>query len=61
MNIFKSFRLKWWEAGIFKVAIVALGVAVGAYWSDLFIQYIGHLIVIALAAGLYTAYVWWKQ
>ena len=30
MNLFKTFTLTWWQAGIFKVGLLALGIAVGA-------------------------------
>ena len=26
MNIFKDFTLKWWQAGIFKIALLSLGI-----------------------------------
>lgn len=36
MNIFKTFTLKWWQAGVFKVGMLALGISIGAYWHDVF-------------------------
>ncbi len=60
-NLFKSFTLKWWQASIFKLAMLAAGVAIGAYWPDIFHDYLPLLILVALLAGSYVTYVWWKQ
>jgi hypothetical protein len=45
MNPFKTFSLTWWQAGIFKVGVLALGIVLGVYWQENFGGY----------------YVWWKQ
>jgi hypothetical protein len=31
MNLFKTLTLKWWQTGIFKAGMLALGIAVGTY------------------------------
>jgi hypothetical protein len=36
MNILKTFTLKWWQTGLFKFGMLALGIAIGAYWRDFF-------------------------
>jgi hypothetical protein len=36
MNIFKTFTLKWWQTGIFKLGMLTLGIAIGMYWHALF-------------------------
>lgn len=61
MNIFKSFTLKWWQGSLLKIAMIAGGVAIGAYWSNFFAPYLIQLIVVALVAGAYISYVWWRQ
>lgn len=61
MNIFGKGTFTWWQMGIFKIALLSLGVAVGAYWQEVFSQYLTALIVIAVVAGVYIAYVWFKQ
>jgi hypothetical protein len=30
MNILKDFTLKWWQAGIFKIAMLSIGIAIGS-------------------------------
>ena len=61
MNLFKTFTLTWWQTSILKISLLAAGIAIGAYWSDIFYSYITWLIVIALVAGIYVTYVWAKQ
>ena len=61
MNLFKTFTLKWWQAGIFKVGPLALGLAVGAHWPNLFAGFLGPPISIAIACLLYTVGIWSKQ
>ena len=61
MNIFKTFTLKWWQTGLFKWGLLALGIAIGAYWHDLFNRYLPILMIIAATSLAYVAYVWWKQ
>ncbi len=61
MNIFKTFSLKWWQAGLFKAGLLALGLAVGAHWYDFFGNYLPILISVAVICLAYITYVWWKQ
>ena len=61
MNIFKSFTLKWWQTGLFKLGMLALGIAIGTYWHALFDAYLRILTVAAAVSLAYISYVWWKQ
>jgi hypothetical protein len=61
MNLFKTFTLKWWQAGLFKWGMLALGIAVGAYWYEFFGAYLPVLILFAALSLGYITYVWWKQ
>ncbi len=61
MNRFKDFTMKWWQAGLFKIGMLALGIAVGAYWHGLFIGFLPALIALAALCLAYTTSVWWKQ
>jgi len=61
LNIFKNFTLKWWQTGFFKWGLLALGIAVGAYWHDFFDDYLPLLILMAVGSLGYVTYVWWKQ
>jgi len=63
MNLFKSytFKCEWWQIGIFKLALLAFGAAIGAYWHDFFGANLAALITIAVIASAYTMYVFFKQ
>ena len=61
MNIFKTFTLKWWQAGFFKSGMLALGIAIGAYWHDFLGGYLFILIIVAVVSLAYVTYVWLKQ
>ena len=61
MNLFKNFTMKWWQAGIFKLGMLALGIAVGAYWHTCFAGLIPALIAVATICLAYLTVVWWKQ
>ena len=61
MNLFKTFTLTWWQAGIFKVGLLALGIAVGARWHPLFAGFLAPLIAIAAPCLIYATAIWWKQ
>ena len=61
MRILKSFTLKFWEVGLFKIATVSFGVIIGASWSDFFIQWRSVLLVVCVLSSVYITAVWWKQ
>ena len=61
MNPFKSYTFTWWQIGVFKLALLAIGVAIGAYWHQLFEANLVALLVVAILASAYIAYVSLKQ
>ncbi len=61
MDIFKRFTLKWWQAGLFKLGMLALGIAIGAYWHVFFDGRLFILILVAAVSLSYVTFVWWKQ
>jgi hypothetical protein len=36
---FKSYIFTWWQIGIFKLALLAIGIAIGSYWHIFFRAY----------------------
>jgi hypothetical protein len=61
LNIFKTFTLKWWQAGLFKLGLLALGVAIGSYWTVFFGGWLPVLIAVAAVCLACVTTVWWKQ
>jgi len=61
MNPFKSFCLTWWQAGLFKVAVLSVGLAVGANWPHTVAPLTRTLVGLAIVAGGYVTVVWLGQ
>jgi hypothetical protein len=61
MNLFKTFTVTWWQTSIFKVGMLALGIAIGAYWHAVFGRYFLALLIVAAVSLAYVTYVWWKH
>jgi len=61
MNAFKTFKLKWWQAGLYKWGLLSLGIAAGAYWHEFFGSYLVVLMIMAAITLACVTYVWWKQ
>ncbi len=47
--------------GIFKVSLVAIGVAIGANWPQVFVPYTVWLVGVGLVLGLYISIVWFRE
>ena len=56
MKIFKQYTYQWWEMGIFKLSLLLLGIAIGAYWQQAFLPYIAMLAGAGVLLGLYMMY-----
>lgn len=61
MNPFKSFTLTWWQGSLFKTALISLGIAIGANFSELFSEWTRVLLVLFFILAGYITIVWWKQ
>ena len=61
VNLFKTFTLKWWQTGLFKWGVLAVGIVIGTYWHNCFSGYLPVLIIVAVVSLAYVTYVWAKQ
>jgi len=61
MSIFKSFTMKWWQSGLFKISVVSLGIVIGSAWPHIFKARRRFLLLTYILPGLYLSRVWWKQ
>jgi hypothetical protein len=61
VKIFKSYTFAWWQLGLLKISVLALGLAVGATWPDLFAGWRELLLVLFVAPAFYVSYVWIEQ
>jgi hypothetical protein len=53
--------MKWWEIGIIKIALLSVGIAIGANWPEIFARYAWGLFIFGVALGLYDFYLWAKK
>ena len=60
-HLFKSFTLRWWEVGLFKLGMLSVGLAAGACWPPLFAGYATWLAIIAAVALVYITVAWLRQ
>lgn len=61
MKLFKSYTFTWWQIGVFKLALLAFGAAIGAYWHDFFGANSTALIIIAVITSVYIGFISLKQ
>lgn len=61
MTMFKSYTYAWWQIGIFKLALLAIGAAIGSYWSEFFLANQTAVLIIAVLASVYILSVSIKQ
>ena len=61
MDIFKARTMQWWEIALVKGAVFFVGVAVGAYWADIFVPYALILVIIGLVLGLFMLFSWFRK
>lgn len=61
MNIFKSGTLKWWQVSILKLAVLCIGIAVGAHWPLVFAPHTVTLVVVGIVLGLYLLFPWFGK
>ena len=61
MNLVKPLTMKWWQASIFKLGMLALGIVVGANWPNIFGPVLPALIALAVLCLAYITYIWVKQ
>jgi hypothetical protein len=60
MKIFEDKTVNWRQVAVLKLAIISLGIAIGATWPELFSPYVLWLALVGIALGVYSAYVWMR-
>jgi hypothetical protein len=56
MRIIRDYTYTVWQIGALKLAMLSLGIAIGAYWQDIFLPHVTWLLVVGLALGVYISY-----
>lgn len=58
MNIFKPTTFTWWQIGLLKWAVLLIGIAIGATWSDALVAYVPLMLAVGLLLSVYLLVVW---
>lgn len=61
MNLFTRYTFSWQQIGLIKLTALCFGIAIGAYWQELFQPYLWIFILVAVTTGGYVGLVWLKQ
>lgn len=61
MNLFRSYTFTWWQVGIFKLALLAIGIIIGTYLHEFMRDNIAMLVVVAATATAYIIYIALRQ
>ena len=61
MTFFKSFTFTWWQLSLLKLSVVALGLAAGSTWPEVFSGWRNLLLTLFVAPAFYVSHVWVKQ
>jgi len=56
MNLFKNYTYTWYQIGIFKLAMLSIGVIIGSYYAELVTDNMMPILGIAVLASVYTMY-----
>lgn len=57
MKLFKPYTFSWPQIGVFKLALLSIGVLVGVHWHDFFQDKLALIAIVAIVASLYVIYV----
>ncbi len=60
-NLFKSYTFTWYEVGVFKLALLSIGVLIGARAAAFVLQFETMIAVVAVLATGYSLYVALRQ
>jgi putative Mn2+ efflux pump MntP len=61
MNLFKNYTFTWKQIGIFKLALLSIGVIIGSVWYQFFGDNIAIVVIVAIISTGYIMYVSLKQ
>lgn len=54
-------RLHFWQMAIARITALLIGIVVGAYWHDVFAEYIIDFAVVGVVGSFYVLYVVYKN
>jgi hypothetical protein len=61
MNLFTPTTFTWEQLGLLKWGVLLIGIAIGAWWPDIFSPYAVWLVVLGLIFCIPPARVWLRE
>lgn len=61
MNPFRSYIFTWWQLGLLKTSMLAIGLALGATWPELFAKWRVVLWIVFLIPAIYLIVLSFQQ
>jgi hypothetical protein len=61
MTPFRTLSFTWWQVGLLKFSLLALGLAIGSMWPAVFVRWRDVLLVLFVGPVFCVTYVWLKQ
>lgn len=52
----RKYTYNVWQISIFKIALLSIGVAIGAHWPSVFAPYVNTLLILGIVLGMYIAF-----
>ena len=60
-TLFKNYTFTWQQIGVFKLALLSIGVIIGSVWQEFFTANILAVVVVAIITTAYIMYISIKQ
>jgi hypothetical protein len=54
MNLFRAYTYTWWQMGVFKLSLLAIGMIAGAHLASVVLAWLWLFIAIAVVASVYV-------
>lgn len=54
-------KLKWWQAGLYEVSVLSLGILIGLKWPGLFEDHVIWLMLVFAVGASYVLGLWLGQ
>lgn len=61
INIFKTFKLTWWQAAFFKLTTIPVGIIIGLLFPEILSPFFYLIVAVFIVSCLITIYYWYKQ
>jgi hypothetical protein len=54
MNLFRAYTYTWWQMGVFKVSLLAIGMILGAFMASVVLAWLWVFVVVAVILTIYV-------